>query len=318
MGPAHVAFAEAIRMGSADARLDNGLLLIEDQDPFGGRDQLEAILKDAGDKVPVNLMLEGARARMLAGDNQGARALLDQADKAPGVVRWQYDRERGRLALRRGDVAGAGQALSRALDACDNDYETFLLAADVVAADANQRQLAGKLKTLAPLRLKDLPEALIVTGKLALTEEKETEAEKAYKAAIDAFANLATPRRVAQAHFGLAALFYGRSDYPNAQNQLEFVIKSDPSLYAAYLFSAEVELEIAGPSAQGRAFELAKKAVTVNPDYVDGWAQVGRYAARMNKKKDLDEAITRLGALAPSSEQLKEIQALRGGGRAER
>ncbi|MBL9019829.1 MAG: tetratricopeptide repeat protein [Myxococcales bacterium] len=312
MAPARTAFAEAIRMGNSEARLDTGLLLIEDQDPSGGRDQIDAILKEAGEGASASLLLDGARARMLAGDNAGAAALLDRADKAPNVVRWQYDRERGRLALRRGDVPGAAQALSRALDTCGSDHETFLLAADTVSADPKQAQLAGKLKTLTPLRLKDLPESLIVSGKLALVEGKQADAEKAYNKASEAFGKIAaTRRRVAQAHFGLAALFYEREDYPNAQNQLVFVLTSDPSLYPAYLFAGAVEVELVGAKAEGKAFELAKKSVVVNPDYIDGWVQVGMYASKLGKKKELDEAITRVGALAPGSESLATLQALK-------
>ena len=52
-------------------------------------------------------MIEGARARMLAGDHIGATKLLDLADKMPGVERWKLDRERGRLALRQLEVRRA-------------------------------------------------------------------------------------------------------------------------------------------------------------------------------------------------------------------
>lgn len=307
---ARAAYADAIKNLNSDARLELGLLLIEDQDPFGGRDMIETILKDAGPTTSANLLLEGARARMLVGDHVGAVALLDQADKVPNVARWQYDRERGRLMLRRNDLAGAAQALLRALDGCGSDPETFLLAADIVNADAKQSALAQKLKTLAPARLKDVPEQYVIAGKLALMAENEAEAEKAYQAAIKAFEKTA-PRRAAQAHFGLAALFYLKSDYPNAQAQLAVAIPSDPSLYTAYLFSAEVELAISGPKAQTRALELAKKSITLNPDYVDGWVQVGTYGVALGKKKDLEDAITRVGALAPQSEALKSLQSMR-------
>lgn len=307
---ARAAYADSIKNMNPDARLELGLLLIEDQDPFGGRDMIDAILKDAGPTPPASLLLEGARARMLVGDHVGAVALLDQADKVPNVVRWQYDRERGRLMLRRNDLAGAAQALLRALEGCGSDPETFLLAADTVTADAKQTALAQKLKSLAPARLKDVPEQHVIAGKLALMAENEAEAEKAYQAAIKAFEKT-TPRRAAQAHFGLAALFYLKSDYPNAQAQLAVAIPSDPSLYAAYLFSAEVELAISGPKAQARALELARKSISLNPDYVDGWLQVGTYGVALGKKKDLEEAITRVGALAPQSEALKSLQAMR-------
>lgn len=307
---AHGAYAEAIRGGNTDARLENALLLIQDKEPSGGRDMIEALLKDAGPTPSANLLLEGARARMLAGDNAGAIQLLDQADKVPNVVRWQYDRERGRLALRRNDIAGAAQALIRALDSCGTDAETFLLAADTVSLDAKQTALLTKLKGLYPKRLEGTPEALVITGKLALVTENEAEAEKAYLAAVKAFEKT-TPRRAAQAHFGLAALFFLKNDFPNAKAQLEVVIPSDPTLYTAFLFSAAVEVELGGGPAVTKGFALANKAVQANPDYVDGWVQVGTYASRLGKKKELEEAITRVGALAPSSDALKELQALK-------
>ena len=45
------AFAEAMRNGNTEARLDHALLLIEDRDPSGGRATLDALLKDLGAKV---------------------------------------------------------------------------------------------------------------------------------------------------------------------------------------------------------------------------------------------------------------------------
>ena len=311
MKAARAAFADATRSGSAEARLDNGLLLIEDTDPQGGRDTIDGILKDAGATPSAQLLLEGARAHMLSGDNQGASALLDQADKIANVTRWQYDRERGRLALRRNDIAGASQALFRALDASGPDAETFELAADTVSSDPKgQAPLLVKVKSLASARLKDQPEGLIITGKLALAADQSAEADKAYQAALKAFEKT-TPRRAAQAHFGAAAVFVNKSDYPSAQIQLAVVLQSDPSLYTAYLFAAEVELQISGPSANQRAFVLAQKAVAANPDFVQGWVQLGTYAHNLGKKKELEDAITHVGALAPSSDSLKELQALR-------
>ncbi len=310
LGAAQAAYTDSIKNMNSEARLEMALLLIEDRNPTGGRDMIESILKDAGPTPGANLLLEGARARMLVGDHAGAVALLDQADKLPNVVRWQYDRERGRLALRRNDLPGAAQALVRALEGCGSDPETFLLAADTLTGDVKQTALAQKLKGLAELRLKDLPEKHVIAGKLALSAANELEAEKAYVTAIKAFEKT-TPRRAAQAHFGLAAVFYAKNDYPNAQAQLAVAMPSDPTLYAAYLFAAEVERAIGGPRAENRAFELAKKSVNANPDYVDGWVQVGTYGATLNKKKELEEAITRVGALAPSSEALKTLQALR-------
>ena len=96
------AFAEAMRNGNYEARLEHALLLIEDRDPPGGRATLDALLKDVGVTATSRQLLEGARARMLDGEHPGALLLLDQAEKIVTVEKWQLERERARLALPQG------------------------------------------------------------------------------------------------------------------------------------------------------------------------------------------------------------------------
>ena len=309
---ARKSYEDASRANNTDARLESALLQIEDRDPAGGRDTLELLLKDAGDHPSPTLLLETARARMLVGDHAGATQLLDLADQSPNVQRWQLDRERGRLLLRRGDTAGAAQTFSRALDSCGGDTETFLLAADVISADNKQAALITKLKQLGPLRLKTVPEGQIVAGKLALAAGNDAEADAAYQAARKALDDMkATQRRLAQAHFGLAVIAYNRGDDPNAQSELDLVTAQDPSIYTAYLFAAEIAKTKKNPGAATLALNHAQRAVQFNPDYLDGWFSVGQLAAKTGNKKLLEDAVTRVGALAPGSDKLKELQALK-------
>jgi tetratricopeptide (TPR) repeat protein len=313
---ARAAYAEASRGGSFDARLESGLLQIEDSDPSGGHETLEALLKEAGDHPPSALVLETARARMLVGAHAGANDLLVQAEKTPGVVGWQLERERGRLALRKGDAAGAAQAILHALDGCGSDVDTFILAADTVAVDPKQTPLAQKLKALVPTRLKGRPEADIIAGKLALdaagnrsdAASRQEEAEKAYVAAREALVKeKASPRRLAQATYGLAAIAYDKQDDPTAQSMFDLVIVQDPSIYPAYLFYAE----ITRPKDPRKAFDLAQQAATLNPDSLDAWRLVGMLAAQLTNRKALNGAITRVGEIAPGSDTLRQLQRLR-------
>ena len=301
---ARPAFAAAQAAGNQEARLEYAQLLIEDRDPNGGREMIDALLADAGERPSPVLVLEGARARMLAGDHVGAAKLLELADTMSGVVRWKLDRERGRLALRKSDFLVAAAALSRALEECGGDVETFLLAADVGIADA---KVAEKVKKLAPERLKKRPEAKIIEGKQLVAAEKYAEAEAAYKAAKDALkAEKAAPRRLAQADFGLALVAYNRQDMVNALLMLQLVIDEDPSLVDAYVFAADATKQ------PKQAFQLASKAVQFNPDYPHLWYLVGKNAHLIRDRRALTDAISRLTALAPDSDELKELQALRG------
>ncbi|TMQ17524.1 MAG: tetratricopeptide repeat protein [Deltaproteobacteria bacterium] len=303
---ARAAYAEASRAGLAEARLESGALLIEAGDPRGGRETLEQLVKEAGDHPPPALLLETARARTLTGDHTGALAMLALVDKLAGIARWQLDRERARVALRRGDVPTAVQAVERALEGCGGDADTFLLAADTVSTDEKQTVLAGKLRSAMVTRLKGRPELDVVRGKLHLAANQYEQAEKVYSAAREALVK-ASPRRRAQADFGLAAVAYFRRDDPAATSRLDLVSMEDPSIYAAYLFAAEIERT----SDAAAALDKAQKSVAFNPDSVDGWKMVGTLAAQVGKRKLLDEAIARLRELAPGGEDLRQLQRLR-------
>ena len=308
---ARAMYAEASRSGNFDARFESGLLQIEDSDPSGGRDTLELLLRDSGEHPPPGLLLETARARALVGAHAGAAELLTLADKAPGVVRWQLDRERARLALRKNDTTGAAQALVRALDACGADFETFILAADTVSTDDKQIALAQKLTALVATRLKGRPEADIIAGKLDLAAgNRQDDADKHYNAAREGLVKeRASKRRLAQAAYGRAAVAYFKRDDPTAKSMLELVMLEDPSIYSAYLFAAE----IARPKAPKDALKLAQQAAAFNPDSIDAWKLVGALAAQLGNRPVVNDAITRVNDLAPDSDALKQLQTLRQG-----
>ncbi len=301
------AYADAEKNGSRDAPIESAIALIEDvSDPSGGRDALNALYAKL-DHPNARVVLETARGRTLMGDLAGATQLLESADKLPNVLRWQLDRERSRLALRRGDLNLAADAISRALDECGPDLETFVLAADVVSADiaagGKHAPLAAKLKTTAD-RIKTTPEASIVDGKLALAARDLKAADTAYnKALTEMETQKASPRRRAQANFGLAAVYYYNGDDPNARDKLDLVIALDPSLYAAYAFYADI-LKDKDPRA---ALMKARKAVDLDPEFVEGWAELGELAGKLGEKKLLAEVISKLNEIAPDSEQLKEL-----------
>jgi tetratricopeptide (TPR) repeat protein len=301
---ARPAYAAAASAGSLEARLEYGLLLIEDRDPIGGREMLDSLLRDAGERPPPLLVIEGARARLLVGDHANAEKLIELADKMSAVERWKLDRERGRLALRRSQFPQAVAALSRALDGCGNDGETFLLAAYVAVFD---KPLADKVRKLAPERLKTRPEAKIVEGMLFVATEKYAEADQAYRDAKTALkAEKASPRRVAQADFGLGLVAYNQEAFTEALRTFELVMDQDPSLVDTYVFAAAIAKD------QRRAFEFAQKAVQYNPDYPTAWLLVGKIASRLpGERKTLLNAINRLTQIAPTSDELKELRRLR-------
>lgn len=303
----------AIAAGDPDARLELGLVMIENRRLVEGRELLESLLVKAGDLAPAALRLEVARARLLVGEHAGAQQLFDVLANQPGVVAWQLDRERGRLALRRGDFALAATKLAAALEHCGDDGETFLLAAEVATGDLAQTALVDKLRALAPKRLAGKFEELIVRGKLALADDKLDEAAKAYgdaqawlERAKTSKTQKPSPQREAQYTLGRAVVnYYSQSDAA-AHTSFALVVEQDPSLYDAYLFLADMLKE----TQPERAFDATGKAVKFNPDSVVAWQMYGTLAHKLKKRAELGTAITRLGAIAPKSEALRALQAL--------
>ena len=207
--------------------------------------------------------------------------------------------------MRRGDLKAAITALGSALEACGDDAETFMLAADAATAD-DTSGLADKVKKLLPDRLKGAPEAQIVTGKLLLAEGKDAEAQAAYMAARDVLkTEKAAARRIAQANFGLAVVAYNKRNDPQALAALNVVINDDPSIYDAYLFKADIIHD------KKQAFDQAQTAVKYNPDYPRAWGVLGKAAARINDKATLADAIAKLKVLAPNGDELKDLERLR-------
>lgn len=298
---ARKAYLDASAHGSFEARLESGQLAIDDRDPKGGATMLNALLKSSGDHPPPALVVEVARARMLAGDLSGAAQLLENAAKLTGVSTWKLARERGRLALRRGDIKAATEALSAALGGGNSDPETFLLAADAAGASSTP-DLAQTVEKLYRERLGDTPEASIVKGKLLLAAGNNIEAETAYASARDALkAQKASPRRIAQANFGLAVIAYAKHNDPDALAKLNLVINDDPSIYDAYLFKADIIRD------KNQALEQARTALQYNPDYPRAWLVLGKAAAALGDKTTVADAIAKLQTIAPNGQELKEL-----------
>jgi tetratricopeptide (TPR) repeat protein len=295
--------------GSREIQVETAKYLIEFGEDKGGREMFDELLK--GTKTdPPDLLIEAARAHLLVGDHAGGADLLDQADKddpkGERTPRWKYDRERGRLALKKNDTVDAALQLGKALESCGDNLETFFLAAEVVAADAAKfKELADKVSSLAKARIKDGPEAKILTGKLLFKGE---DARKAYAQANEALGQTTTPRRRAQIQLGLAIVAYLGNSVPEALDLFELATVLDPTLYEAYIYLVDIHLE---RNEAAKAAERAKLAVQYNPDSVDAYMMMGRAAHAQRNKKLLAEMLTKVGAMAPNSDQLKLLQGLR-------
>jgi tetratricopeptide (TPR) repeat protein len=95
-----------------------------------------------------------------------------------------------------------------------------------------------------------------------------------------------------------------KDDDTRAEDQLNVAIDDDPSLYAAYIYAAEIAKDLK------KAIELARKAIQYNPRVPEAWYVLGSLASRAKDRKLLDEAVTRLNALAPGTDLVTQLQVL--------
>jgi tetratricopeptide (TPR) repeat protein len=231
------------------------------------------------------------------------------------VTRWKYERERGRLAFRKGAYNDAASAFESALEKCGDDIETFYLAAEIAVVDEKKpnQKLVDKIKKLAAERLKDRPERKIVDAKLL--GSKGDEASKLYEAANVEIGKEMAPRRRSQVMLGRGIVAYNKDDDPGALAALDLAFTLDPTLDEAYLYYADIQRnKDSGKEREANlklALDRAQKAVEFNPDNVDAYVMVGAVAQKLGNRKLVTEMITKVGALAPNSEQLKALQQLR-------
>ncbi len=294
---------------SREIRMETAKYLIDFSDDTGGREMFDELLKgNVAD--PPDLLVEAARAHLLVGDHVGGAELLDRADKT-STKSWKYDRERGRLSLRKGDFNGAALQLTKALEKSGDDIETLFLLAEVSSFDLEKfKDLGIKLRATVKARLQEGPLAQLVIGKLTVQnkDDKGQEGAKAFKAANEAMAKAAPPRLRAQAALGVAIVAYNIPDDPVALDSLAVAISLDPTLYEAYIYVADI---LIGKKDYQKALEKAQLAIKYNPDSVDGYLMMGRVASETRNRKLYGDMLTKINSIAPNSDQLKALQSLR-------
>ena len=195
--------------GNFDARLEIGAAPDRGSAiPHGGRDTLERCSRTPAITPPPRAAARGrARAHARRRPRGRGRRCSTAPTRRPACVRWQFDRERGRLALRKGDFAGAAPVAgprARRLRRRPRDVPAR-------RRRGRRRRQAGRARPASSRRSRRrgsraCPSVDIIAGKLALAADNNADAEKALHRRREALENDNAPRRaVAQAHFGLGA-----------------------------------------------------------------------------------------------------------------
>lgn len=305
LAAARAAYGEAASMlpSSRAVRLESAVLLVDDGDAAGGRDALVRLAADAKEDGPVQV--EVARAQILTGELDAAKASLDLAEQA-GAPRSRVARERGRLALRKRDVTAAVSGLEAAAKGAPEDLEIKLLLMDAYVIGGNTtgaQQLADELTRLFPGRA----ETHLARGRLELSGGRPAEAQKQFLKARELLAK-APRRQRADAGYWLALSAYIGDDLARAKSLLLETTTTDPYHADAWSTFATVLAELGD---HGGAAQAAEKTIKLDPENVDAYFVLGEALALTRRvreaKKPLEEYIRRAG---PDGDRTADARAL--------
>ncbi|MBP6836263.1 MAG: tetratricopeptide repeat protein [Kofleriaceae bacterium] len=290
----------AMATGGVAARLELALLALDLSDPKGGRETLEALYKQA--PSDAQLVIELVRVRTLLGDLAGARTLLAEAEKLPGIPAWQVARERGRLQMRASDFAAATISL-RAASEQEADVEPARLLVDALSVQGALDE-ADKVVDQIGMKFTRAPQRLTARGWVLLAREKpEVAIETFRKAEEEMRSTRAAPRLLADALFGRAVASLGT---PAAATLLAQALKLDPTLVDAEVLLAGVTTDKAA------AVRHLERAVELNPEYADAWFMLAEAAAGTGDPRKAAQAATKYLALAPTGAHAAQARVLAG------
>lgn len=285
---ARAAYADLAALNNPTVRLEGAQLLLDDRDPKGAREHIEALLRDLGDKAPAAVLIEAMRIRTLTGAAAAAEQLADKAFKA-GAPPWMLNREAARIARRRDDFSAAVAALNKALDGSKGDIDTILLACDLV--DGAPEAFVAKVTKAVEERLVGLPDQLVAQGKLAVARDDRARAAELFTKAAQRFMEKpAAARRVAQASYSAGALAVSREDWVTAKLKLEAALELDPSLVDAYLYQS---VALASSGALKQAIARLKVASEYSPESAQVWELLSNRATEAGDRKTAAEAAAR-------------------------
>jgi tetratricopeptide (TPR) repeat protein len=300
---ARTAYGKAAEMlASSEVRVEAAMLAIDAGDASGGRDTLVPLAAEPGADGMV--LIQAARAQILCGKLDDARALLERADTVSGRPEALHARERGRLALRRRDAAGAIAALERAVAAAPTDLEAQLMLMDAYIIGENitgAQRVDNELKRSYPQR----PERLLAGGRTALLANQVAEARDAFAEAGKGLAK--APQRVrADASYWLGLAYSIGGDTGLAKSALVEATRLDPHNADAHAVLGQV-LRALGDT--GGAIASFRRAAELDPENVELDADLGELLAARQPKEAV-RLLDRYLARVPAGERADAARAL--------
>jgi tetratricopeptide (TPR) repeat protein len=265
--------------GYGAARLGLARLEIASGNPAAARKILEGLLESDGKNPSV--LVYAAQARILTGDAEGAKALLDSASAA-GWLGWMVARERGRALLRRQQPIEALSELQRAQSLKPSDEETRVL---LMYAHHLARNKRGSLRALEDITktFRDSPIRALASGMHALLDERTTDAIAQFSEARSQLLDRkAAPRELARVAYWLGRCYEFEGNLTMATEWLVKATKLDGGHADAYYWLGQIDFR---NNKQRSMLINYKKSVDIDPGQNPlAWFFLGQQYAKVGKK----------------------------------
>jgi tetratricopeptide (TPR) repeat protein len=308
---------EARSAATIEARIEAARLALDTGNRTGAREAIAAVASAAASKNDGRVLVEAARIHTLDGAHRQANAYLERAEALSSPPAAQLARERGRLALRQGDIQEAIRALDKARALPGGDAEAMLLLVeahlaqrDLPAATAARDDYAQRAG-MDPASLA-LAEGLIAaaTGQATGTQAARDQVTAAL-AAYDRARELLTKRNAPPRHIAYLDYLTGRALFEydrlrEASKALERAIRIDPGHADPYFVLGLVEYGDNDYSDAAESFEDALKRDAAS--LPEAWFYLGEVEVERKHEDEAQKAFRAYLELRPEGARAEDAR----------
>lgn len=225
-----------------EARLEAVRVALDTGDRIGAREAIQAMAKEGATRNNGSVLVEAARSHTLDGAHEQAAEYLERAAALAAPPQPGLARERGRLALRRGDAKAAARELEAVRSMAGGDPETLLLLIEADLALGKGEAAAALYEEVARRPSVNPAVLSLVAGLVAAAGGKPDEALAAFeKARALQTERNAAPRHIAQVDFLTGRTLFEYDRLREAEKALEKAIRADPTRADPYFVLGMVE-----------------------------------------------------------------------------
>ncbi len=281
-----------------EARIEAVRVALDTGDRTGAREAITAMAKEGATRNDGRVLVEAARSHTLDGAHDQAAEYLERAAALASPPQPGLARERGRLALRRGDAKAAARELEAVRSMAGGDPETLLLLIEADLAQGKGEAAAALYEEVARRPSVNPAVLSMAAGLVAAAGGKPDEALAAFEQTRALLTErAAAPRYIAQVDFLIGRTLFEYDRLREAKKALEKAIRADPTRADPYFVLGMVEY---GGSDFGDAADAFEEAIQRDAASLpEAWFYLGEVELERDHKSEARDAFQAYLELRP-------------------